>query len=358
MVKKPAAPSPPLTAAGCLVALLLIASAAQASSVRVAGGALRYTASPGEANLVDVTQGGRLFHVTDPGATLSVRRGCTRVGPHYATCRVAGVSSLFIDVGDGDDSVALEGVLLPATEQGRDGNDRLVGGGGADILAGGAGDDTLQGGGGNDRLDGGDGNNSLDGGAGGDVLTAGAGNDQLTGDDGNDVLDGGDGADRLDGGPGADALLGGPGDDVITGGPGSDQFVAGPGDDVLLAADGELDVLDCGDGQDRAAYDAFDAADLSCELLPLLPIVTSRGIGGVTVRTGGRIARPRGARPYVLVRLPARGTIVVNAHFALRARNKHTVASFDRSIQTNRWETIRGVRIPRSARSVAVNSTI
>ena len=341
-----------------LVALLVGASAqaAQASSVRVSGGELRYTASPGETNLVDVTQGAGRLDVTDPGATIAAHRGCTRGGPHFATCRAAGVSSVFVDAGDGDDSVALDGVLLPLTAQGGDGNDRLVGGGGADSLDGGAGDDTLTGQAGNDMLTGGDGNDTLDGGAGDDVLTAGAGDDTLTGDDGNDVLDGGLGFDTLDGGAGNDTLLGGGDADRITGGPGSDQFLGGPGDDIIFAADGQLDTIDCGDGTDRGVFDPFDQADMSCELLPLFP--ETRAIGGVHVHGGGRIARPRGARPYVLVRLPAGGTITIRAHFSLRARNHRTVSSFIRTIQTNRWETIRGVRIPRSARSVTVNSQI
>ncbi len=332
-----------------LLALLVSASAAtaQASSVRVSGGELRYTASPGETNLVDVTQGGGRLNVTDPGATIAARRGCTRMGPHYATCRGAGVSSVFVDLRDGDDSVALDGMLLPLTAQGGDGNDRLVGGGGADSLDGGAGDDTLTGAGGADELSGGDGNDTIDGGAGDDVLNGGAGGDTLTGEDGNDVLDGG---------PGDDTLLGGGDADQLTGGPGSDQFVGGPGNDTLFAADGQVDTIDCGDGTDRGIFDPFDQADQSCELLPLLP--QTRAIGGVHVHGGGRIARPRGARPYVLVRLPAGGTITIRAHFSLRARNHRTVGSFNRTIQTNRWETIRGVRIPRSARSVTVNGQI
>ena len=341
-----------------LVVLLVCAStaAAHASTVRVAGGELRYVAGPGETNVVDVTHGGGRLNITDAGATIAAHRGCKRAGPHTATCRAAGVSSVFADAGDGDDSVALDGVLLPLTARGGDGNDRLAGGSGADSLDGGAGDDTLSGQGGNDVLTGGDGNDTIDGGAGDDVLSGGAGGDTLTGDDGNDVLDGGLGFDTLDGGAGNDTLLGGGDPDQLTGGPGTDQFVGGPGDDTIFAADGELDTIDCGDGTDRGVFDPFDQADLSCELLPLLPQV--RAIGGVHVHGGGRIARPRGARAYVLVRLPAGGTITIRAHFSLRARNHRTVGSFNRTIQTNRWETIRGVRIPRSARSVTVNSQI
>lgn len=356
MVNKTAAPSPSLAAAGTLVALLLCAGAAHASTVRVSAGELRYVAAPGETNLVDVTAGNGLLRITDPGATIGARRGCARVGPHYATCHAAGVSSLFIDVSDGDDSVALDGVLFPVTELGGDGNDRLVGGGGADSLSGGAGDDTLQGADGADRLDGGDGNDALDGGASDDVLTGGVGDDQLAGDEGDDILDGGDGADTLDGGAGGDTLLGGNDVDSLTGGPGADQFVAGAGADFLFAADGEFDVLDCGDGQDHGVFDPFDAPDASCELLPL--VLSPRSIGGVRVSGRGRIARPRGARPYIVVRLPARGTIVLRARFSLRARRHRTVGSFVRTIQTNRWETIRGVRIPRTARVVNVNSSV
>lgn len=342
-----------------LLALLVCASApaAQASSVRVTGGELRYVATPGETNLVDVTLSGGLLRVTDPGATIRAHHGCTRVGPHYAACRAAGVTSLFVDAGDGNDSVALDRVALPLMAQGGDGNDRLVGGGGADSLDGGAGDDTLQGGGGADHLQGGDGNDALDGGSGDDVLNGGVGDDQLTGQDGDDILDGGDGADTLDGGPGADTLLGGNENDQLTGGQGSDQLFGGAGADFLLASDGEFDLIDCGDGQDITTSDSFDARDQSCEILPLSPLTRAGAPGSVHFSSHGKIARPRGAPPYILVRIPAGGTITVRAHFALRARRR-IVASFDRTIQTNRWETIRGVRIPRSARSVTVNSAI
>jgi RTX calcium-binding nonapeptide repeat (4 copies) len=346
------------TAVGIVSVLLLCAAApaASASTVRVSGDTLVYDAGPGETNLMDVTHSNGVLRVTDPGATIDAHRGCQRQGPHFATCPAAGVSSIFVNAGDGDDSIALDSVSLDATLEGGDGNDRLVGGGGQDTLDGGAGDDTLQGGGGADRLDGGDGNDSLNGGDGNDVIKGAAGDDQLSGDDGDDILDGSDGFDTLDGGAGDDILLGGNDADELTGGPGADQLFGGPGSDFLLAADGQLDLLDCGDGQDSTTFDPFDAKDLSCEVVPLVPL--TRAVGTVHFNSGGRIARPRGARPYILVRVPARGTITVRAHFSLRARRNRTVASFDRAIQTNRWETIRGVRIPRSARSVRVNSSI
>jgi hypothetical protein len=346
------------TAVGIVSVLLLCAAApaASASSVRLSGGTLVYDAAPGETNLMDVTRAGGVLRITDPGATIDAHVGCQRRGPHFATCRGAGVDAIFVNAGDGDDSVALDGLSLPATLVGGDGNDRLVGGAGPDTLDGGAGDDTLQGGGGDDHLDGGDGNDSMNGGQGDDVLRGAAGDDDLSGDNGDDVLDGSDGFDTLDGGPGSDVLLGGNDADQLTGGPGADQLFGGPGNDFLFAGDGELDLIDCGDGQDATTFDPFDARDLSCEVVPLVPL--TRAVGTVHFRSGGRIARPRGARPYILVRVPARGTITVRAHFSLRGRRNRTVASFDRAIQTNRWETIRGVRIPRSARSVRVNSSI
>lgn len=62
----------------------------------------------------------------------------------------------------------------------------------------------------------------------------GNGNDRLIGGEGDDLLIGGNGVDALDGGAGDDLLHGGNGDDVLIGGPGQDLLDGGRGDDALL----------------------------------------------------------------------------------------------------------------------------
>ncbi len=91
----------------------------------------------------------------------------------------------------------------------------------------------------------------------GDYLAGGGFDDVILGMRGNDTLLGGSGDDRLDGGPG---------NDVLTGGAGADRILGGPGSDTIYAADGERDVIDCGDGADRAIVDSVDIVK-NCEVV-------------------------------------------------------------------------------------------
>jgi Tol biopolymer transport system component len=91
----------------------------------------------------------------------------------------------------------------------------------------------------------------------GDYLAGGGFDDVILGMGGNDTLLGGAGDDRLDGGPG---------NDVLTGGPGADRILGGPGSDTIYAADGERDIIDCGDGADRAIVDSVDIVK-NCEVV-------------------------------------------------------------------------------------------
>ena len=90
---------------------------------------------------------------------------------------------------------------------------------------------------------------------GADYLAGGGGNDSISGRGGNDTIKGGAGSDSLDGGAG---------NDVIDGGPGGDRIQGGAGSDTILAADGVVDVIDCGDGNDRAVVDRNDKV-VNCE---------------------------------------------------------------------------------------------
>jgi Ca2+-binding RTX toxin-like protein len=91
----------------------------------------------------------------------------------------------------------------------------------------------------------------------GEYLAGGGYDDVILGMLGNDTLLGGAGADRLDGGLGKD---------VLTGGSGADRILGGPGSDTIYAADGERDVIDCGDGRDRAIVDSVDIVK-NCEVV-------------------------------------------------------------------------------------------
>jgi hypothetical protein len=97
----------------------------------------------------------------------------------------------------------------------------------------------------------------------GEYLAGGGFDDVILGMSGNDTLLGGAGDDRLDGGAGNDVIIGGTGADTIFGGAGSD---------TIYAADGERDVIDCGDGADRAVVDSVDIVK-NCEVVQ----VTSSG---------------------------------------------------------------------------------
>ncbi|MDF2093111.1 calcium-binding protein [Knoellia sp. 3-2P3] len=121
-------------------------------------------------------------------------------------------------------------------------------------------------------------------GRGGNDHLEGAGdNDDLYGEDGNDTLFGNTGADRLFGGANPDRLYGGPGRDVIDGGSGDDRLYAdddtdsstsGSGDtvrgdlgnDTIFTRDGEVDVVQCGDGtRDVVIADNVDEVAGDCE---------------------------------------------------------------------------------------------
>jgi hypothetical protein len=90
-----------------------------------------------------------------------------------------------------------------------------------------------------------------------EYLAGGGWDDVIYGMGGNDTLLGGRGDDRIGGGDGNDLLTGGPGVDVLSGGAGSD---------TIYAADGERDIVNCGDGRDRAVVDSVDVVK-NCELV-------------------------------------------------------------------------------------------
>ncbi|HEY7116284.1 MAG TPA: hypothetical protein VH475_06850, partial [Tepidisphaeraceae bacterium] len=164
--------------------------------------------------------------------------------------------------GDGDDSLFAS--AADSTLDGGLGNDQLRGGAGNDCLTGGDGDDVVLGMAGNDRADGGTGDDDVEGGDGNDTLTGGTGQDVLSGGAGDDNLDGGDDADDLSGGDGTDILTGGLGDDnldgeagndLLQGNDGNDHLTGGTGNDTALGGLGN-DTFDGGSGDDQLSGDA------------------------------------------------------------------------------------------------------
>jgi len=115
----------------------------------------------------------------------------------------------------------------------------------------------------------------------GEYLAGGGYDDDIQGMGGNDTLLGGAGDDQLDGGNGGD---------VITGGAGADKIFGGAGSDTIYAADGERDVIDCGDGRDRAVVDTVDIVK-NCEVVQT---ASSSGSGGGSTPTPTPTPTPPG----------------------------------------------------------------
>lgn len=172
------------------------------------------------------------------------------------------VDRIEVLAGDGNDSVAIGGLLPGSYLFGDIGEDTLIGGAGSDTLTGGAGRNRMQGGDGNDRINGSSGRDFLYGEGGDDRLYGGAGNDYLDGGGNVDRLWGDDGDDQLLGAGSNDKLYGGGGNDTLNGGKQQDLLWGEAGDDLLQARDGiTAEILKGGDGTDTAEPDAGDLLD-------------------------------------------------------------------------------------------------
>jgi RTX calcium-binding nonapeptide repeat (4 copies) len=170
--------------------------------------------------------------------------GCRVTRAHRAaTCPVAGVDSIEVDMGpSGDEVDVLDSLPVPLIAHLGAGSDKFVGNGERDTCySEGSRGNRCIGGGGNDICITGNSNSDCVGGPGNDLCVHGDGSDGCWGGPGDDVcrMGGGDdgchggaGNDRLYGGSGADRLYGGPGHDYCDGGPGvgrSHECEAGPG---------------------------------------------------------------------------------------------------------------------------------
>lgn len=270
-----------------LLGIVPTTATAGVASVTPLLGTLIYNAPAGETNVVTISLEDPVYVVTETGASITAGANCNVVDPTTVVCSSGGISSIDVDVGDGDDQVA---IAAPTTADvsGGVGNDDLSGGAAPDTLRGQSGRDTVNGNGGDDELfgndvltflqpdnsntlSGGDGNDTLEAANGGDVANGGIGRDTMLGAAGNDALDGGPDGDSLSGGDGNDALRGEAGNDTLgrpdqLGTPpiarerGDDTFDGGAGDDTLQAGvgstggDSDRDTFSGGDGSDSVIY--------------------------------------------------------------------------------------------------------
>jgi uncharacterized delta-60 repeat protein len=207
----------------------------------------------------------RIIVAPGPDAT-SVRvtvNGVTTTRP------LAGATALAVNGLAGNDRLEVAAALkLPATIDGGAGNDRLLGGGGNDTLLGGEGSDVLDGRGGADQFRGGGGTDTADYTLRKNPVTVGIGTSADDGEKGEgdnvftDVENvwGGRGNDVLRGSSANNRLVGGGGDDIIYGRGGKDTLLGGSGNDQFFARDSDRipDILDGGDGTDRASRDPSD----------------------------------------------------------------------------------------------------
>jgi Ca2+-binding RTX toxin-like protein len=310
----PAALAVPLLAA-------VLPAAAQAADVAVQNGTLRYSSGQ-SANSVQVSprSPGR-FVVSDSKSNVTAGVGCTSMGARRASCPMAGVTAISIDVAGGADHVSIDAaVSTPATITGGGGNDVLRGGSGNDRLEGGPGADSLDGAAGNDSELGGDGNDTfsqgrvpngadgLQGGGGVDdvgygkrnagiaVSLDGVANDGEAGEGDNvgtdvETVGGGSGSDRIVGNAAQNRLDGGAGNDFIDGRAGADTLNGGRGADEIGSRDLSVDRVDCGAEGDRVRANAGDRVARDCEVVGLTAPIRLRtvrtrlaGTGSLTMR--------------------------------------------------------------------------
>jgi Ca2+-binding RTX toxin-like protein len=168
-----------------------------------------------------------------------------------------GATKIQADGDDGDDTITLESVTVPADLKGGSGDDVLQSGDGADTLSGGDGNDKINAGDGNDTVNGDDGNDELNGQGGQDTINGGGDNDTISGGGDSDTLHGNGGDDKINGDDGADHIHGDDGADSLSGGADDDTMNGGDGDDTMEGNDG-ADTMHGDGGNDQMLGQAGD----------------------------------------------------------------------------------------------------
>jgi len=268
----------PIVGIGLVVPIALAGMAGAAESKATAavneyGWQLTYTAAPGQANQVAITQSynsdrTHFSYVIDDVVPITAGNGCNypdSADDTKISCTVEApesqspLVSLEMNLADGDDTGSLDNrtdqVYYYNTVELGEGNDKwtsgadtrvdgtaVQGGAGDDVITvgghgsawGDAGADTVNAGVGGEIVNGGAGNDKLNGGAGEQIIQAEDGNDTVYGGDGNDELYGGRGNDILHGNSGDDRMWGNSGDDKLYGGAGTDTLSGGAGTNVIV----------------------------------------------------------------------------------------------------------------------------
>jgi hypothetical protein len=247
-----------ITIMGAALALLgapaaLAASAAWAAPppngplpahVYVDNATLYVMAQPGVANQITVNTVSGQHIVTDSVVTPIPGAGCALVPPQpqispKIVCDPDLVKFLYVDLGDGSDSLGVRGTLvtIPTTLIGGPGNDTIEGGDGDDAISGGEGNDTMYGWWGDDTFSGGTEVDTVSYGTIPYPVVADA--DGAVGDDGtsleHDTIM--SDVENIVGGKAADILIGNAAANLLAGGPGSDVLIGLEGDDLLLGED-------------------------------------------------------------------------------------------------------------------------
>jgi Ca2+-binding RTX toxin-like protein len=282
-----------------IVGALALAAGASASTLAVdRGGTLRFDAAKGEANNVDLRDGGGQTTVTDSGSIIHAGNGCTQVTPHQASCPLPmgfGPQDVIMKLGDRNDVASAFKVSFGRVAiDGASGDDTIddLPQSGADV-DGGLGDDIItvhpnfgghvdvHGGLGRDTITAISASGTVDGDLGDDKITlttfvnpavsaayGGLGDDTITadGDTRMGLIDGGLGDDQISTGPLAVVaqMTGGFGDDRITSQHGTSTISGGFGRDFIDGGD-EGDTIDCGFSIDRYVKYAGDTVS-NCEL--------------------------------------------------------------------------------------------
>ena len=243
--------------------LVALPATALAGTASVSRGALKLTASPGQANKVTIDVNGDGASVKDegPGATLTPGPGCTASAPAQLSCSTP--TSINADLGDGNDSLVAY-AWVPMSVKGGPGDDAIYGSGGKDNMDGGDGNDLIGGGFGGDNLKGGPGNDTVDYSyytSPVNVSLDGVANDGMANERSNVGLD----IENITGGKGDDTLSGNGAANVIDGAPGQDVLRGQGGDDVFHARDGQVDNVTCGSGRDQVIADDADVLGSDCD---------------------------------------------------------------------------------------------
>lgn len=179
------------------------------------------------------------------------------VCPDSSLCISTNMSD--VTIGDKFSNQSILGLNETAIIIGSEMHGKVSGGNSPDEIIGSHGDDIIGGGSGSDKIMGGTGNDNISGGSEADEIMGGEGNNTINGDHG------------------PDSIMGGPSDDIIMGGMGSDSMTGHEGNDMIYqgtlnstAADRSVDIIDCGDGEDKVWINLSideDQVNDSCEII-------------------------------------------------------------------------------------------